>query len=167
MDNFFKSKKKPKVNQVEIFSGGISKEYTHYAEWFFKLPHELTVEAKEKFYIPKYRGEVIRDKDEILFLDYSTIHFEYTLLSCGDLGLYVGDDYREAKKGNYEENVYLWWGYNCLHDDGFFDTADTDDHKEITGRDKEKLLNVLHPIMEKIIDGDPETKRRLYCFNGD
>ena len=170
MDNFFKSKKKPKVNQVELLGHGITEKYTHLSEWGFKLPRELTVEMKEKYYIPKYKGVVLRDKDEIAFLDFSSIHFEYSLLSCGDdfgFDVYVGDDYREAKKGDYEENVYLLWRYYCSYDDGFFDVWDEPyDKIEIIGDDKEKLLNVLYPIMEKIIDGDPETKKRLYFFNG-
>ena len=33
---------------------------------------------------------------------------------------------------------------------------------EITGEDKEKLLLILHQIMDEVLDGDPEEKKKLF-----
>ena len=195
MNDFFKSKKKPRVSDVQLFNGCVSDNCTDYVEWHFELPDELKIEVKEKFHIPKYRKvkNPMHKNEEILFLNFDSIYFEYCLSSCNDNWLnrdnYIGDDYRTAIKYNSQENIFLYWNYNYLADDGFTDLWEgyNDDvytnifdegyeydydqipnpNIEIIGEDKEKLLKIFYPIMDEILDGKQEAKDKLYCFNGD
>lgn len=192
MSNFFKSKKKPKVDQVDLFNGDVGDHCTDMSIWLFSLPMELAVEMKEKYHIPKYRWVTDNHgKKEILFLDYETIGFNYVLKSYNEDfdSYYIGDDYRTAKSYDGEEYVTLSFAYDCLWDDGYIDVWEgyegdtyTDSFEEgfeydydqphhpeieITGNDKKELLKDLHKIMAKIIDGDQKKKDKLYTFNGD
>lgn len=130
---------------------------------------------------------------DVLLLNYDAIYLEYTLDTTDDdnddYG-YQGDDYRTAKDHAGKEYLYLYWSYNSLTDSGeiypwegyecdeYFSLSDFDYELpefmddanpsiEITGEDKENLLAVLYPIMDEVLDGDPEERRRLYNYCGD
>ena len=196
MNKFFKSKGKPKVVQVDLFNGYINDHCTDYSEWYFELPIKLAAEMKEKYNIPKYYKVVNGNQEEILFLDFDSIHFEYCLSSNNnmaddnweDVEYYIGDDYRTAMNHHGVEEIYLCWSYSTLGDDGTIDQWGGyvgDEYFDIfnynfkcngelpylsitiSGEDKETLLELLHPMMEKIIDGDQSVKDRLYSFHGD
>lgn len=175
-----------------MFNGYVGEHCTDFSEWVFELPGKLAVEIKDRYHIPKYRIVRNENRKEYLFLDFDSICLEYCLSSYNDdwqnKGDYIGDDYRIAKEYEGVENIYLCWSYDCLYDDGCIDLYgacvgdeftnifepgyeyDYDQEEpsvEIVGDDKEELLKILHPLMEKIIDGEKSIKDKLYQFNGD
>lgn len=195
MKKFFKTNGKLKVSEVQLFNGYINDDCTDYSEWHFDLPYKLAIEMKDKYNLPKYYKVVNGDEEEILFLSVDSIHFEYSLSSNNNIyddnfesGYYIGDDYRTAKNHHGIEEIRLCWSYMFPCDDGsidywegyvgdeYFDIFNYNYEYlgelpnlsiDIDGEDKELLLNIMHPIMEKIIDGDQSIKEKLYTFNGD
>ena len=186
MRNYKEKDRKPKIVQVMIFNGSIDDDCTDLSEWIFDLPIERAIEMREKYNIPKYMAVKNDNEKEILLLDFEKIQIEYVLASCNDSwDGYIGDDFRLAEKYDGEETVWLYWGYNVLTDEGYLDTWEGycgDEYSsvfdnecfdtvwpciEITGEDKEKLLEELHGLMIEVLDGDPKIKERLYDFCGD
>lgn len=194
MSNFFKCNGKPEVNLVQIFSyfyDDTDESPTNCAEWNFSLPLELAKEMKEKYKIPEHRKVKNNNDEEILNLNYHFIDIKYILSSYDEnwkpdnrATNYHEDDYRIAvPKYNGTEDIFLNWAYDSADDGEIWEGYAGDvvevvgedcphdyDHEsawpniEITGKDKEELLNVLHPIMEKILDGDESIREKLYIY---
>ena len=194
MSDFFKCNREPEVDVVQLFNyfyNDSDESLTNCAEWHFSLPLELAMEMKERYKIPEHRKVKNNGDEEILNLNYNFIDIEYRLSSYDEnwspdncVADYREDDYRIAvPQYNGTEDVFLNWAYNSADDgeiwEGYagdvFEIVGEDcpydyDHEsawpdiEITGEDKEELLSVLHPIMEKILDGDESIREKLYIY---
>ena len=169
------------VSQVDVLSGYIDDDCTHFTTWYFNLPFNVALEMKNKYNIPKYREVTVCGKKEVLFLDCDTFQIEYTLSANADgsCGEFDGTDFRLASKYNGKEEVAIIYRYDILDDDMIIDVCEDEDYVElengkyclpqveITGDDKNALLDDLHEIMVEILDGDSEKRKRLIQFCGD
>ena len=158
----------------------------------YNIPKYLGV--KHKSYIGKDKsGELLFDTEkEVLLLNFEDMTIEYTLDTYEENDWdYEGDDYRTAKDHNGRESIFVHWTYDHLNEywneigpwegyvgDEYFKLSDFDYELpedmnschpsiEITGEDKDKLLELLYPIMAEVIDGDTEVKKSLYDYCGD
>ena len=155
----------------------------------YNIPRYLGVARRDYKGIDKDGKPLYSDpKKDVLLLNYEDISLEYILDTTDDDSDdwdYLGDDYRTAKDHAGKERIYLEWTYDCLDHSGeismwegyegdeYFSLSDFDYELpefmngchpsiEITGEDKEKLLLILHQIMDEVLDGDPEEKKKLY-----
>ena len=160
----------------------------------YNIPKYLGVRYQSCKGFDKASGEpVFNDPEkEVLLLNFEDMTIEYTLDTYEDDDWdYEGDDYRTAKDHNGREYISIHWTYDSLNDywgdimpwegyvgDEYFKLSDFDYELpedmngchpsiEITGEDKDKLLELLYPIMAEVIDGDLEVKKKLYDYCGD
>lgn len=160
----------------------------------YNIPRYLGVSSRGYIGIDKDGKQLFSEPEkDVLFLNYDGIYLEYVLDTTDDDNddySYWGDDYRTAKDHAGKEYLYLYWSYDSMNHlgeiglwegyegDEYFRLSDFDYELpefmnaanpaiEITGEDKEKLLAILYPIMDEVLDGDPEERKRLYNYCGD